>query len=42
MDAQKVGKELNYRPPPKPPYTVNTNGEVIGIIEHVVPRLDSL
>ena len=32
-----------YRPPPKPPYILNVNGEVIGTIEkedlpHVVPK----
>ena len=38
LDAQVIDKELNYRPPPKPPYIVNTNGEVIGIIENMVPK----
>ena len=27
------GEKVNYRPPPKPPYILNINGEVIGIIE---------
>ena len=36
IDAQKIDKELNCRPPPKPPYILNTNGKVIGIIENVV------
>ena len=39
IDAQKIDKELNYRPPPKPPYIVNTNGGVIGIIENIVPKI---
>ena len=26
-------ERVNYRPPPKPPYILNINGEVIGIIE---------
>ena len=26
-------ERVNYRPPPKPPYILNVNGEVIGIIE---------
>ena len=38
IDAQKIDKELNHRPPPKPPYIVNTNEEVIGIIKNVVPK----
>ena len=38
IDAQKIDKELNYRPPPKPPYILIANGEVIGIIENIVPK----
>ena len=38
IDAQKIDKEQNCRPPPKPPYILNANGEVIGIIENVVPK----
>ena len=26
-------ERVNYRPPPKPPYIINVDGEVIGIIE---------
>ena len=29
---------INSRPPPKPPSIVNANGEVIGIIEKMVPK----
>ena len=42
IDALKdkclMDKEPNCRPPPKPSYIVNTNGEVIGIIENMVPN----
>ena len=38
IDAQKIDKEHNWRPPPKPPYILDANGEVIGIIENVVPK----
>ena len=38
IDAQKIDKELNCRPLPKQPYILNINGEVIGIIENVVPK----
>ena len=38
IDAQKIDKEQNCRPPLKPPYILNANGEVIGIIENVVPK----
>ena len=31
-------ERVNYRPPPKPPYILNVNGEVIGIIENMVPK----
>ena len=36
-------ERVNYRPPPKPPFILNVNGEVIGIIEkenlpYVVPK----
>ena len=37
--AQKIDKELNCRHPHEPPYIVNTNREVIGIIENVVPKI---
>ena len=33
-----IDKELNYRPPPKPPYIPDTNGEVIGTSENMVPK----
>ena len=29
----------SYRPPSKPPYLLNVNGEVIGIIENMVPKI---
>ena len=35
---QKIGEELNYRPPSKLPFILDTNGEVIGLIENVVPK----
>ena len=38
QEAHKIERELNYRPPPKLPYILDTNGEVIGIIEIVVPK----
>ena len=38
IDAQKIDKELNYMPPPKLPYILDANGEVIGIIENAVPK----
>ena len=42
IDAQKdkclIDKELNYRPPPKPPYILDANGEVIGIVENMLPK----
>ena len=34
----KLVKREVCRPPPKPPYIPNINGEVIGIIENVVPK----
>ena len=34
----KLVKREICRPSPKPPYILNTNGEVIGIIENVVPN----
>ena len=34
----KLVKKEVCRPPPKPPYILNINGEVIGIIENVVPK----
>ena len=34
----KLVKREVCRPPPKPPYILNINGEVIGIIENVVPK----
>ena len=33
-----MDKEPNYRPPPKPPYILNTVGKVIGIIENMIPK----
>ena len=38
IDAQKIDKELNCRPPPKPTYILHASGEVIGIIENMVPK----
>ena len=38
IDAQKIDRERNCRPPPKPPYILNINEEVIEIIENVVPK----
>ena len=35
----KVVKREVCRPPPKLPYILNINGEVIGIIENVVPKI---
>ena len=42
-DKCLINKKLSCRPTPKPPYILNTNGEVIGIIEreelpYVVPK----
>ena len=34
----KLVKREVYRPPPKPPYILNIKGEVIEIIENVVPK----
>ena len=34
----KLVKRETCRPPPKPPYILNTKGEVIEIIENVVPK----
>ena len=34
----KLVKREVCRPPPKPPYILDINGEVIGIIENVVPK----
>ena len=34
----KLVKREVCRPPPKPPYILNINGEVIGIIENMVPK----
>ena len=36
-DSEKEDR-INNRPPPKPPYIVNASGEVIGIIENMVPK----
>ena len=33
QEAHKIDRELNYRPPPKLPYILNVNGEVIGMLE---------
>ena len=41
IDVQKIDKKLNYRPPPKPPYILNANGEVVGIIENIEPKTRS-
>ena len=38
QEAQKIDRKLNYRPPPKLPYILNANGEVIGILENIVPK----
>ena len=38
QEAQKIDRELNYRPPPKLPYILNANGQVIGILENIVPK----
>ena len=37
-DKCLIDKGPNYRPPPKPPYILDVNGEVIGIIENMVPK----
>ena len=37
----KLVKREVHRPPSKPPYILNINGEVIGIIENVVPKTRS-
>ena len=37
-DKCLIDKGPNYRPPPKTPYILNVNGEVIGIIENMVPK----
>ena len=37
-DKCLIEKEPNYRPPPKSPYILDANGEVIGIIENMVPK----
>ena len=34
----KLVKRKACRPPPKPPYILNINGEVIGVIENVVSK----
>ena len=34
----KLVKRETCRPPPKPPYILDTKGKVIGIIENVVPK----
>ena len=38
QEAQKIDRELNYRPPLKLPYILNAIGEVIGILENIVPK----
>ena len=35
--TKMVNREV-CRPPPKPPYILNANGEVMGLIENVVPK----
>ena len=37
-NTTKLVKREVCRPPPKPPYILNINGEVIGILEDVVPK----
>ena len=37
-NTTKLVKREVCRPPPKPPYILNINGELIGIIENVVPK----
>ena len=37
-DKCLMDKEPNCRPPPKPPYILDANGEVIGIIENIKPK----
>ena len=38
QEAQNIDRELNYRPPPNLPYILSANGEVMGILEHIVPK----
>ena len=38
QEAKKIERELNYRPPQKLPYILDTIGEVMEIIENVVPK----
>ena len=38
QEAQKIDRELNYRPSPKLPSILDVNEEVKGIIENVVPK----
>ena len=37
-EAQKIDRKLNCRPPPRLPYILNANGDVIGILENMVPK----
>ena len=36
--AQITDRKLNCRPTPKLPYILNANGDVIGILENIVPK----
>ena len=38
QEAQKIDRKLNCKPTPKLPYILNANGEVIGILENIVPK----
>ena len=38
QEAQIIDRKLNCRPTPKLPYILNANGEVIGILENIVPE----
>ena len=38
QEAQIIDRKLSCRPTPKLPYILNAKGEVIGIIENVVPK----
>ena len=38
QEAQIIDRKLNCRSTPKLPYILNANGEVIGILENIVPK----
>ena len=38
QEAQIIDRKLNCRPTPKLHYLLNANGEVIGILENIVPK----